>query len=315
MPSSRPNTIPAVVHLIRQLKPRSILDVGIGFGKWGHLFREYTDILAAERDPRRYERQNWQVRIDGIEGFPRYVTEMHRYLYSEIHIGDARALIPKLPSYDLIFMGDIIEHLEKEDGFQLLRDAIEKSNKAVIVSTPKNETEQADLCANELERHRSLWSDGDFQKFKGAMVKTIDRSILLAVILKPGVPVPICAPPRQPKPADLRRLRKAKETLGKLIAANEPFILVDEEQLRAELPHLNSIPFLEKDGQYWGPPENDEVAIRELERLRNQGAKFIAFTWPAFWWFKHYSAFDRYLRSEFRCVRKDDCLIVFDLAR
>ncbi|PYX67456.1 MAG: hypothetical protein DMG78_27785, partial [Acidobacteria bacterium] len=228
MPSSRPNTIPAVVHLIRQLKPRSILDVGIGFGKWGHLFREYTDILAAERDPRRYERQNWQVRIDGIEGFPRYVTEMHRYLYSEIHIGDARALIPKLPSYDLIFMGDIIEHLEKEDGFQLLRDAIEKSNKAVIVSTPKNETEQADLCANELERHRSLWSDGDFQKFKGAMVKTIDRSILLAVILKPGVPVPICAPPRQPKPADLRRLRKAKETLGKLIAANEPFILVDE---------------------------------------------------------------------------------------
>src|SRR5437867_859565 len=284
MPSSRPTTIPIVIHLLRQLKPRSILDVGIGFGKWGHLFREYTDILEAERDPHRYERQNWRVRIDGIEGFPRYVTEMHRYLYNEIHIGDARELIPKLLPYDVIFMGDIIEHLEKQQGFRLLRDAVEKSKKAVIVSTPRNETEQGDLCANELERHRSLWSAKDFRKFEGAIVKTIDRSILLAVIVKPGVPVPICGPPRQPKASDSRRLRQAKEALIKLIPSNEPFILVDEEQIRSELPHANAIPFVEREGQYWGPPESDEVAIRELKRLRKRGARFIAFTWPTFWW-------------------------------
>ena len=50
MPSSRPNTIPTVIHLVRQIKPKSILDVGVGFGKWGHLFREYTDINEAEHD-------------------------------------------------------------------------------------------------------------------------------------------------------------------------------------------------------------------------------------------------------------------------
>ena len=66
MPSSRANTIPTVIHLVRQLEPRSILDIGVGFGKWGHLFREYTDILQAEHDPPRYQRANWQVRIDGI---------------------------------------------------------------------------------------------------------------------------------------------------------------------------------------------------------------------------------------------------------
>ena len=54
MPSSRPNTIPTVINLLRQLKPQSILDVGVGFGKWGHLFREYTDILEAEHEPARY---------------------------------------------------------------------------------------------------------------------------------------------------------------------------------------------------------------------------------------------------------------------
>ena len=49
MPSSRPNTIPTVIHIVKQLRPSSILDVGVGFGKWGHLFREYTDIVAARR--------------------------------------------------------------------------------------------------------------------------------------------------------------------------------------------------------------------------------------------------------------------------
>src|SRR5437867_11088479 len=132
MPSSRPNTIPTVINLVRQLKPQSILDVGVGFGKWGHLFREYTDINEAEHDPSRYERKNWKIKIDGIEGYPGYVTEMHRYLYNEIHIGDACVLMAKLPPYDLVFLGDIIEHLDKETGLQLLRDALAKCNKAVL---------------------------------------------------------------------------------------------------------------------------------------------------------------------------------------
>src|SRR5882762_8410964 len=126
MPSSRPNTIPTVIHLVRQLKPRSILDVGIGFGKWGHLFREYTDIQEAENDPSRYERKNWRVRIDGIEGFAGYVTEMHRYLYNDIHLGNACELMARLPRYDVVFMGDIIEHFDKEAGLKLLREAFEK---------------------------------------------------------------------------------------------------------------------------------------------------------------------------------------------
>src|SRR5258706_12960845 len=101
MPSSRPNTMPTVIRLIRQLKPQSILDVGVGFGKWGHLFREYTDINEAERDPRRYEKKHWQVKIDGIEGHSAYITDMHRYLYDEIHLGDGGQWFEQLSHYDL----------------------------------------------------------------------------------------------------------------------------------------------------------------------------------------------------------------------
>jgi hypothetical protein len=311
MPSSRPNTIPTIVHLIRQLRPQSILDVGVGFGKWGHLFREYTDILEAENDPARYHRKNWKVRIDGIEGYAAYLTEMHRYLYNEIFIGNACAILRTLGSYDVIFMGDIIEHLDKETGRQLLRDARAKANKAVIVSTPKHETHQPDLCGNELERHRSLWTTKDFRQFDRAIVKTIDRATLIAVLLKPGVATPECGPPRQPAPADVHRFNEAKCELIKHIALDEPFILVDEEQVRSLLPHKRAIPFLEKDGQYWGPPADSKTAVAEVERLRGAGARYIAFIWSTAWWLDHYADFAHDLRSRFRRVAETGAVTVF----
>src|ERR1044071_3740314 len=313
MPSSRPNTIPIVIHLVRQLQPKSILDIGVGFGKWGHLFREYTDINEAEKDPARYRRKNWRVRIDGIEGHAAYLTPMHRFLYDEIHIGDACDLIRTVPSYDLVFMGDVIEHLDKAAGLQLLQDALAKTRKGLIVSTPKYQTGQADLCGNELERHRSLWSAKDFARFDRAVVRTVDRATLIAVLVKPGVAVPTCSPPMPMKQADSRRLQKCMADLVRMIPAATPFILVDEEQLRGDLPHTRTIPFLEKGGEYWGPPGDDKTAIGELERLRRAGACYIAFTWPAFWWLNHYRGFAAHLLKNCRRVLKNDRLLLYDL--
>jgi len=313
MPSSRPNTIPIVIHLLRQFQPKSVLDVGIGFGKWGHLFREYTDINEAERDPARYQRKNWRVRIDGIEGHAAYLTPMHRFLYNTIHVGDACPLMKHLSRYDLIFMGDVIEHLEKVAGLRLFRDAVAKAKKGLIVSTPKYETGQSGLCGNELERHRSLWSARDFEPFGRVIVRTVDRATLLAVLVKPGIPIPVCTPPMPMKRADARRFQKCKDELIDLIAPGEPFILVDQEQLRGDLPHTGAIPFPERDGQYWGPPGDDDTAIRELERLRKAGARYIAFIWATFWWLDHYRRFDAFLRKNCRCALKNDRLLVFNL--
>ncbi|MBN2505256.1 MAG: hypothetical protein JXQ71_01040 [Verrucomicrobia bacterium] len=313
MPTSRPNPIPTVVHLIRQLRPRSILDVGIGFGKWGHLFREYTDILEAERDPSRYERRQWQVRIDGIEGCAAYVTDMHRYLYNAIHVGDICEVLPRLGAYDVVFLGDVIEHLDAARGGQLLRHALAQARKAVIVTTPRFDTAQGDLCANELERHRSVWSARQFRQFPGAQVKTVDQDTLLAVFTKPGVCRLRLSPPRQPTPADARRLARAREQLVRLIPAGTPFVLVDEEQIRSGLPHVSAWPFLEKDGQYWGPPPDGETAIRELARLRERGARFVAFIWTTFWWLDHYAAFHDHLRQTCAVVAEDETVLVFAL--
>jgi hypothetical protein len=73
------------------------------------------------------------------------------------------------------------------------------------------------------------------------------------------------------------------------------------------------VPFTEKDGDYWGPPENDRAAIDELERLRRSGANFIVIGWPAFWWLDCYKSFNSYLRSGFRCILENSRVIAFDL--
>jgi hypothetical protein len=313
MPSSRPNLIPTVIHVIRQLRPKSILDVGVGFGKWGHLFREYTDILEAEHDPARYKRENWQVRIDGIEGFPDYLTEMHRFLYNDIHIGNASDVIQRLPKYDVVFLGDVIEHFTPEAGKQFLNDALEHANQAVVISTPKYETEQDDLCGNELERHRSLWTTRNFKKFPGAQVKTIDGGTLLAVITKPGVTPPKCIPQPTQSPEALQQFQQARRELIAAIPANEPFILVDQDQLRALLPHKQAIPFLEKDGSYNGPPADGHEAVRELERQQAAGARHIAFLSSTFWWLDHYVELRERLQATASPVLDNDAVKIFVL--
>lgn len=315
MPSSRPNTIPTVIHLLRQLKPQSILDVGVGFGKWGHLFREYTDILEAEQDPARYQRANWRVRIDGIEGHAAYLTEMHRFLYDEIHVGNASVLMKSLPNYDLIFLGDIIEHFEKEAGLELLCDGRARANKAVIVSTPKFETEQEALCGNELERHRSLWSTEDFRQFPGAIVTTVDDATLLAVLPQPGGPKLDCSPPQAPQPGAAARLRLAREEATACIPLDAPFVLVDEEQLRPSLPHRHARPFLERDGVYWGPPADGATAVRELDRMRTAGARFIAFLWSSLWWLDHYPELANCLKRTARRINGSEQIAIYDLSQ
>src|SRR6185369_16402483 len=119
-------------------------------------------------------------------------------------------------------------------------------------------------CGNELERHRSLWAPKDFRRFLGAQVKTVDGATLVAVLPRPGLPKLELTAPRQKAPEDLARLQRAREEIRKLIPPGVAFILVDEEQLRSSLPDQHALPFLERNGEYWGPPSDDATAIAEL---------------------------------------------------
>lgn len=110
-----------------------------------------------------------------------------------------------------------------------------------------------------------------------------------------------------------KQLRLAMQELTHLIPQNETFILVDDNTWAQSFVDRYAIPFLERDGQYWGSPPDSNTAIREFERLHRAGAKFMVFAWPAFWWLDYYRELNHHLRSAFRCVLQNERLIVFDL--
>jgi cyclopropane fatty-acyl-phospholipid synthase-like methyltransferase len=106
----------------------------------------------------------------------------------------------------------------------------------------------------------------------------------------------------------------ASRDIAEVIPSDESFILVDQGQFGSEFTEVHRVlPFLEKDGCYWGPPPDNSTAIDELERQRRSGAKFIVFGWPAFWWLDHYTELSRHLRTEYRCVLENERVIVFDI--
>lgn len=189
MPSSRASTIPYVIFAIKQLQPQSILDVGIGFGKWGYLFREYTDIINSEHNPGRYHKSGWKVRIEGIEAYRDYLHEAHTFIYDKIHIGDASEIVPKLGKFDVIFLGDIIEHFPLDVGKKLLRTAIKQSNKCVILTTPKYDTGQTDLCNNPLEQHRSVWGPKDFRALGRCLITLADKATYVVAYPTPSTKI------------------------------------------------------------------------------------------------------------------------------
>lgn len=155
MPTSDIFNIPPVVIAVASFKPRSILDIGCGFGKYGVLLREYMDIANG-----RYARGTWQTRIVGLDGFADYRNPIWDAVYDEVQVGEARALLPAMGQFDVILIADVIEHFEKPAAVELVKQAAGMS-RAVIISTPYVFNPQGSEFGNDFERHLCHWGAAD----------------------------------------------------------------------------------------------------------------------------------------------------------
>jgi len=161
MPSSHLYQLNEIMSLIYFTKPQNILDIGVGFGKYGVLCREYLELWDG-----RQEYTKWERRIDGIEAFEKYITPLHKFIYDNIYIGNAIDILPTLEiSYDVILLVDVLEHFEYEQGLQLLSECKNKG-KNIIISTPRNIGSQKDAFGNVYETHKFQWTKKHFEKIK-----------------------------------------------------------------------------------------------------------------------------------------------------
>ena len=120
----------------------------------------------------------------------------------------------------------------------------------------------------------------------------------------------------------LKRVGAASLEILSIVSDGENFILVDDGLWgdgRAGTPAVTgreAIPFLERNGAFYGRPADDATAISELERLRSERRPaFAIIVWLAFWWLDYYTGLADYLRESFPCVLANERLIAFDLRR
>jgi hypothetical protein len=161
MPVSTGVLISTALTEIIKLEPRSVLDVGCGFGLWGFLARLYLDVFPG----RRYKHE-WTVRIEGVEAFPKYVMPHQEFLYDTIHAGKIEDMVDRLGEFDLYIFGDVLEHLTKETGIQTLETACRKAAKGVLINIPLGEGWLREVSEeNEYEAHLSAWELEDFLEY------------------------------------------------------------------------------------------------------------------------------------------------------
>jgi hypothetical protein len=159
MPTSQQSNLVWCVSMIRKIKPTKVLDIGVGFGKWGFLCRDYLEAACL-----RMKKEDWKIQIDGIEPCETYITPLTRYIYNTIKICTVEECLSELHGYDLVIMNDVLEHLEKSVATVVLEHMI-ANNKFVMATIPLgDQLNENDDIAKEYpyEKHRSIWEGSDF---------------------------------------------------------------------------------------------------------------------------------------------------------
>lgn len=158
MPTSDHRHLSPTAREIVLANPKTVLDIGIGLGKWGMLAREYTDAWCH----RRYKQKDWQTKIVGVEVFPEYRNPVWD-LYDGLYIGDVLEVLPDVweehQGFDLCIMMDVLEHIPHDRGLGLVKDIGAHCSNFILSFA---NTDQRDIGDNSYEDHISRWKIRDF---------------------------------------------------------------------------------------------------------------------------------------------------------
>lgn len=161
MPSSFSSQINAIIHICQRLQPKTVLDIGKGYGKYGFLLHEYLGVAQDQKiDTYKKLKDQSAIQIDCVEVDPDLFLPHLDHFYHKVIEGNILEIYSGLPAYDLVIMIDIIEHIPKEPALKILKHFLSlKSN--ILVATPIDFFEQ-NRNQSEYEHHVSHWAKADF---------------------------------------------------------------------------------------------------------------------------------------------------------
>jgi len=165
LPISDIHAIPAIVNEVYRLQPERMIELGIGFGKYGVLCREVLDAIYGRCRP-----DQWRRTIHGVEGFDQYRNPCWD-AYDAVEVRDFSTASGRPSGWDLVLMVDSLEHLEPAAGGELLEYLV-SNNRSVIVSVPRGPMPQGATFGNEFECHRTTFSGSEFAQYGATVLHT-----------------------------------------------------------------------------------------------------------------------------------------------
>jgi len=144
--------------MIELADPDTVLDIGPGGGKYGQMLR------AIEAERGRWIRKMC-VEVDKEHVIDRFNLAA---VYDEIINEDAARLIKGYPTLtgDLVIAGDVIEHLTKSEGADLI-EYLQYRFKHIFLVIPVNFISY-EYMDHTHESHIAIWRTQDMARFEGA---------------------------------------------------------------------------------------------------------------------------------------------------
>jgi len=199
---------PAVKRLI-ECKPKTVLELGVGTGRYGVAIRDFVDYLCWGADPTRPE--TWHVFLEGVEIHkPYFKSPLYDHYYDRTHNEDARdflkAVVQARRSWDVVLCMDMIEHVPETDAIQAINRMLTCADQYVVIATPYGKHLQETVLGNEHERHQFTLHEDFFDRWGDRLEQLWKVDNCLLAVLKGKNP--------QGKPAPESKVFEVESMLG-----------------------------------------------------------------------------------------------------
>lgn len=101
----------------------------------------------------------------GVDGFLPYIIQSkNNSIHTDYVLCDVRHLCFKEKSVDCAAAFELIEHLTREEGIELVKNMEHVAKRNIVLSTPNGWLEQDEFDGNKLQHHKSSWVSEDFKE-------------------------------------------------------------------------------------------------------------------------------------------------------
>jgi hypothetical protein len=289
-----------VSSLVRHHAPRHIIEFGSGLS---------TRLLVGET-----QRRGLDCRITSLDHDPDYaysaadpagndrltlmIAPIVARLFCDKFLPSYRidhAVFASQPAADMIIVDGPPATLGGREGALYQAISLSRSGTVILLDDAKRDQERAAL-----------------QRVHETLGQAVEITHLVG--FRKGLAILIVHQPVKIDDLWNARLATVRHHIASRVDPAEPIVIVGDRSWRNQIaPGYKTLPFPGLDVEWRDSPADDGQAIAAIAALQSTGIRYLAITWPDFWWADTYRGFFEGLRAASHEVVRSAALWLFEL--